>query len=53
MSRQRRISESDKPYQVVSHAVLTLWSIIVIAPLAWTLLSSFKTTREIFASPFS
>ena len=51
--RRRRISESDTPYQVVSHAALTLWSIIVIAPLAWTLLSSFKTTREIFASPFS
>jgi N-acetylglucosamine transport system permease protein len=36
-----------------SHTVLILWSIIVIAPLLWALLSSFKTTREIFGSPFS
>jgi N-acetylglucosamine transport system permease protein len=33
--------------------VLALWTILVIAPLLWTLLSSFKTSREIFASPFS
>ena len=37
----------------VAHVVLVVWSVIVVAPLAWTLLSSFKTTREIFASPFS
>ncbi|MDF2732722.1 MAG: sugar transporter permease [Desertimonas sp.] len=38
---------------VVSHGVLFVWSIIVIAPLLWTLLSSFKTSSEIFSSPFS
>ena len=26
---------------------------IVIGPMLWTLMTSFKTTREIFASPFS
>ena len=36
----------------VAHVVLIIWSIIVIAPMLWTLLSSFKTSREIFASPF-
>ena len=36
-----------------SHFTLILWSIVVIAPLLWTLLSSFKTSREIFESPFS
>ena len=53
MSRRRQISASDAPFRVVSHTVLTIWSVVVITPLAWTLLSSFKTTREIFASPFS
>jgi N-acetylglucosamine transport system permease protein len=32
---------------------LAIWSVVVVAPLLWALLSSFKTTREIFASPFS
>jgi N-acetylglucosamine transport system permease protein len=36
-----------------SHFTLILWSIVVIAPLLWTLMSSFKTSREIFESPFS
>lgn len=36
-----------------SHVVLAIWAIIIIGPLLWTLMSSFKTTKEIFASPFS
>jgi N-acetylglucosamine transport system permease protein len=38
---------------VASHTVLIVWSVIVVAPLLWTLLSSFKTSSEIFSSPFS
>ncbi len=38
---------------VTSHGVLFVWSVIVIAPLLWTLLSAFKTTPEIFDSPFT
>jgi len=53
MSRQSQVSEGDTPFRVVSHTVLILWSVIVIAPLVWTLLSSFKTSPEIFQSPFS
>jgi N-acetylglucosamine transport system permease protein len=52
-SRRRRRSTSDAPFHIVSHAALIVWSVIVIAPLLWTLMSSFKTSREIFASPFS
>ncbi|PRY62894.1 carbohydrate ABC transporter membrane protein 2 (CUT1 family) [Knoellia remsis] len=44
---------SDKVVTVVSHIVLTIWSIIVILPLLWVFLSSWKTTREIFDSPFA
>lgn len=37
----------------ISHSVLTIWSIVVVLPMLWVLLSSFKTTSEIFASPFA
>ena len=43
---------ADKVVATVSHVVLSFWSLLVIIPLLWTLLSSFKTSREIFASPF-
>ncbi len=38
---------------ISSHFVLVLWAMIVILPLLWTLMTSFKTTSEIFGSPFS
>jgi N-acetylglucosamine transport system permease protein len=50
--RGRRLRRGDG-VSVASHGVLLLWSIIVVAPLLWTLLSAFKTSGEIFASPFS
>lgn len=43
----------ERSANVVSHAVLILWSIVVILPMLWTLLSSFKTTKEILSSPFT
>lgn len=43
----------DKTVGVLSHTALIVWSLIVILPLLWTLMTSFKTTKEIFASPFS
>ncbi|WP_395939454.1 carbohydrate ABC transporter permease [Arthrobacter alpinus] len=33
--------------------MLGLWSLMVLIPLGWTLLSSFKTSTEIFSSPFA
>lgn len=44
---------SDRAIGGISHTVLTLWSIVVILPMLWVVLSSFKTTKEIFASPFA
>jgi N-acetylglucosamine transport system permease protein len=44
---------SDRMVGAVSHTMLTIWSLIVILPLAWTIMTSFKTTTEIFASPFA
>lgn len=53
VTRRTRLSTEDKVLGTVSHSVLVLWSAIVVLPLLWTLMTSFKTTREIFHSPFS
>lgn len=51
--RRREKSRGTTGFLVTSHGVLALWTVIILAPLLWTLLQSFKTSREIFASPFS
>lgn len=43
----------DKLFAIFSHSALIVWVIIVIVPLLWVAMSSFKTTDQIFASPFS
>ncbi len=48
-----RGSSGDRAVSLTSHTVLSLWSVIVIVPLLWTVMTSFKTTSEIFASPFA
>jgi N-acetylglucosamine transport system permease protein len=37
----------------LSHLALACWALIIIAPLVWVLLSSFKDTGEIFSSPWT
>jgi len=37
----------------LSHVALVLWAIIVIAPIVWVFLASFKNTTEIFSSPWT
>jgi len=38
----------------LAHVALVVWAILVIAPLLWTFMASFKTNTEIFlGSPFS
>lgn len=51
--RKATTSPGEKTFLGATHGVLILWSVIVIGPMLWTLMTSFKTTREIFASPFS
>lgn len=53
VERKSQETKGDKVVAGVSHTMLALWSLLVLVPLGWTLLSSFKTTSEIFASPFS
>ena len=43
----------DKIVGSVSHTVLIIWCLVVVVPLLWVILSSFKTSSEIFASPFA
>lgn len=51
--RHARTTPGDRTFAIISHVVLAIWVVIVLAPLLWALLSSFKTSKEIFASPFS
>ena len=52
-ARRRTGNGSDRAVEATSYVLLSAWSIIVIVPFLWVLLSSFKTTKEILASPFS
>lgn len=51
--RRRRADRGDVAVASTSHALLVVWSIIVIVPFLWTLMSSFKTTPEILSSPLA
>lgn len=53
IERKGQDTKSDKVVAGVSHTMLTLWSLLVLVPLGWTLLSSFKTTTEIFSAPLA
>jgi N-acetylglucosamine transport system permease protein len=37
----------------LGHVALAVWAVIVIAPILWTILASFKNTAEIFSSPWT
>ncbi|MGO2683667.1 carbohydrate ABC transporter permease [Microbacterium sp.] len=50
--RKVKSSAGDKAVGGASHVILALWSLVVILPMVWTLIGSFKTTPEIFSSPF-
>jgi N-acetylglucosamine transport system permease protein len=50
---RKNITTAERAVSVSSHVALSIWAILVILPLLWTLMTSFKTTSEIFASPFN
>lgn len=52
-STPRKPFWNDKTVATVSHVALIAWVIVICAPLLWVLMSSFKTTQQIFGSPFS
>lgn len=51
--RRSKPINGDKVFSAMSHIMLVTWTIIVVLPLMWTFVSSFKSTSEIFSSPFS
>ena len=44
---------TDKTVATFSHVALIAWVVVICAPLLWVLMSSFKTTQQIFGSPFT
>lgn len=51
--RRKTSAGGDAVVAATSHTLLSVWALIVVLPLLWVLLSSFKTTSEILHSPFS
>ena len=49
----RKTFWSDQTVARISHVALIGWVIVICAPLIWVLMSSFKTTAQIFQSPFT
>jgi ABC-type glycerol-3-phosphate transport system permease component len=49
----RKTIWTDKTVATISHVALIGWVVVICAPLLWVLMSSFKTTQQIFASPFT
>ncbi len=49
----RKTIWTDKTVATISHIALIAWVVIICAPLLWVLMSSFKTTQQIFGSPFT
>jgi len=42
----------DRLVAIVSQVILIFWTLLVLAPLLWMIMTSFKTDREIFFSPW-
>lgn len=49
----RRPFWTDRTVAAISHLALIAWVVVICAPLLWVLMSSFKTTQQIFGSPFT
>ncbi|MEU8826554.1 carbohydrate ABC transporter permease [Streptomyces sp. NPDC048636] len=47
-----RLGSQGKILNVFSHGMLVLWALLVTMPLLWAVMSSLKTDKEIFTSPW-
>jgi len=50
---RRKVNAGDGTNAAVSHVLLISWSVVVVVPFLWALLSSFKETKQILSDPFS
>src|SRR3954471_12008763 len=46
-------SREGRGVATTAHIALILWSLLVILPLLWTLVSSFKSTQEVLGNPLT
>jgi N-acetylglucosamine transport system permease protein len=51
-SGQRKGREGGGVLNVFSHGMLVLWAIMVVLPLLWAVMTSFKNDKSIFESPW-
>jgi ABC-type sugar transport system, permease component len=51
--RARRTRSEVRVLAGLGHVALAVWAVMVIAPILWTFLASFKNTTEIFSSPWT
>jgi N-acetylglucosamine transport system permease protein len=52
-TRQRRPGRGDvRLLNVFSHGFLIVWAVLVVLPLLWAIITSFKSDAEIFTSPW-
>lgn len=51
--REERFGEGGRTLNVFSHGFLAVWGIMIVLPLAWIVLGSFKTDAQIGASAWS
>ncbi|MFF1401053.1 carbohydrate ABC transporter permease [Streptomyces sp. NPDC058287] len=51
--RQRNFGDEGRVLNVFSHGILALWAFMIIFPLLWVVLGSFKTDAEIGSSAWS
>jgi N-acetylglucosamine transport system permease protein len=49
----QRFGESGRVLNVFSHGFLVLWAVMIVLPLVWIVLGSFKTSTEIGGSAWS
>ncbi|MGI8483408.1 MAG: carbohydrate ABC transporter permease [Thermomicrobiales bacterium] len=47
-----KVSWSERAIGVASQIILITWGVIVVLPLLWMVMTSFKTDKEIFFSPW-
>lgn len=50
---RRSLSFGDIVSKIVVYAILIFWALIVIFPMLWSIMTSFKTDAEIFFSPWA
>lgn len=53
-TRQSKPTGGDRAISITTHGLLIFWTILILVPLVWTFLSSFKSTSLILSgSPFA